>query len=443
MPAIAVFLGNSLVPKTRVNSPIYIVVSFADRMYGGLLSYVTYLERTVWPDRLMIYYEPFRNIPPWKGVACGLLLAGLTVGAAAAMKRHGYLIVGWLWFLAVLVPFVGFLPLNTPMADRYVYIPHIGLFIAVVWGAHDLLKNRFPNLLKPAGGVAVAVLVVSAVVSAVLASYWKNPIMYFERAVKVRPDSFFSHSNLGQLFVTSLRFKEAEVELRETLRLRPDYVPALQGMGIVATNRGSNAEAISYFTRAVQLAPRIADSQFYLGNMYVAEKRYDEALPYLSEALQLHPGHALAHGSMGNLYYARKDYDRAFFHFQEAVRLKPSFIEARINYATALNLKGRAADAVVQLQEALRIDPNSAPATRNLGNIYFNQSRWEDAINTYTRAITLDQTSADAYYKIGVAYSSVGKRDQAVSNLTRALQLNPNLPAAREALVKAQSTGSG
>lgn len=225
------------------------------RVQNALFSYVRYLGKTLWPINLAVFYPYPDQFPVWRAVVCGLLLlaiSGLVVGAA---RRRPYLLFGWFWFLGVLVPFVGLLQAGEQaMADRFAYVPVIGLFLLLAWGTEELTHCwRNQRLVLPAA--AVAVLVCCAVLSRRQTGYWQDSITLFSHAMAVTDDNARAHSNLGLALAVQGRTEEAIQQLLEAIRLNPDHAIAHWAVGSGRAQQGRFDEAIQQYETALSLKP--------------------------------------------------------------------------------------------------------------------------------------------------------------------------------------------
>ena len=278
------------------------------RLANVLMSYFRYLRKTVWPNDLAMFY-PFPDAWPLAQVAgAGLLLAVLSLLAVRLSGRRPYLAVGWFWYLGTLVPVIGLVQVgHHAMADRYSYVPLIGLFVVIAWGVPDLLaKARMGQAPLTAGAAALVLL--CAVVARHQVAYWENSIALNQHALAVTPNNFMAHENLGAAFAGQGRFDQALLQFELAYktecahRFNPDLAPIRYDLGTALARKGRLAEAKTHLLRALELQPNVARIHHNLGSVLVLEGKLDEAIA----------------------------------HYQEALRLKPDFPEARRDLATVL-----------------------------------------------------------------------------------------------------------
>lgn len=288
-------------------------VSFLGRVSNAVVAYVTYLVKMVFPYALAVYY-PLRSAQPvWLVAACSLLLIVVSAWAVYAWRRRPYLLVGWLWFLGTLVPVIGLLQVGgQAMADRYTYIPLIGVFIMIVWSVPEFRGWRVAGPLILALWMSLAYVQVG---------YWRDSVLLFRHALAVGGSMPIINYNLGVALAKQGRNREAIVEYREALRIFPGYVEAHSNLGDAFYAMGDLAGTIQQYREAIDLNPELAAPQGGLGVVLAMQGYVEEAVP----------------------------------HLQKAVALEPGDIEYQCNFARALSDVGRYAEAAVQYRRALSL----------------------------------------------------------------------------------------
>jgi hypothetical protein len=278
-----------------------------ERVAGALISYVFYMWKLIWPFNLAVYYPRPVTFPTWQVVGACLLLSGISVVAIRGMKNRPYLIVGWLWFLGTLVPVSGLVEWALPWigADRFTYVPLIGLFIMIAWSIPDLLQGwRHKKIVLT---VITAIMIFALMISTWFqVGYWKNGMALFRHALKVTSNNWVAHYNLG-----------------------------------VALTGQEDDEAIFHFKEALRINPKYTQAHYNLGNALFYQGRVDEAIFHFEEALRINPDDAMTHNNLGTIFAYRGRLDEAIFHFREALRIDPNHEKARRNLERALLLKGK------------------------------------------------------------------------------------------------------
>lgn len=309
------------------------------RLANALIAYVTYIFKMVWPAKLAIYY-PHPGMPSWQQIlGYGLLFTTLSVFAFFLRKRYPYILVGWLWYLGMLVPVIGLIQVGSQaMADRYTYLPLIGLFIIIAWGVPDLLKNRFNNPKIPLIFAFIS-LVILFLISQNQIRYWKNSITLFQHALEVTEDNFIAHHNLGVALSKRGHYNEAIEHYAQTLRIVPNYVSAHHNMGIALAKQGKQDEAIQKYNDVLHLAPNHKEVYFSLGNAMVAKGMLEQAVSYFQKAIKLNPSHAETYNNLGVVLFKLGMVSESIANFQAAIKINPHFTDARKNLQKILKMQ--------------------------------------------------------------------------------------------------------
>jgi tetratricopeptide (TPR) repeat protein len=306
------------------------------RLLNALGAYGGYLWKTVWPARLAAFYpHPMEAIPV--GTTSAAVLA-LIVGTAFAMRQRRvrpYIAVGWLWYVGTLVPVAGFVQVGLQsMADRYTYIPLIGIFIAVAWGAGELAGRSGFRI--PVAVAAVGWLAILAVVARNQAGYWRDTETLFTHSIETAGDSGFARNMLGASLAGDGKVREAERQYLKAILLRPEYADAYNNLGLLLYRDGRTKEAILDFREAIRSRPGFSEAYFNLGKALARDGADEEAAARFREAIRLKPDYPEAHNNLGVLLARRGDYPGAIDHFRRALRIDPDSVSAGANLRRAL-----------------------------------------------------------------------------------------------------------
>ena len=250
-----------------------------ERIINAFVSYLSYLQKMVWPSNLSIFYpHPEGALPVWKGVLCGMVLVGITILAVKWIRKAPYFAVGWFWYLGTLVPVIGIVQVGVQaMADRYAYVPLIGIFIILAWGISGLLEKWDPRkkALPIAAGAVILVLMVAAWVQA---GHWKNSITIFKHAVSVTENQYPSfavaYDNLGYALAKKGDIGEAITHYKTAIKINPNYANTYNNLGAALAQQGSLKEAINYFQEALRLKPNLISAR---KNLEMAIREYEQA----------------------------------------------------------------------------------------------------------------------------------------------------------------------
>jgi protein O-mannosyl-transferase len=327
------------------------VIPLSFRFGNALIAYVRYLGKMIWPSRLAVIYPLPATITVPEIVGAALLLTAITVLVVMAARKHPYLLVGWLWYIGTLVPVIGLVQVGKQaMADRYSYIPLIGLFIMIAWGIPSLLEQwRYRRIVLAAcAGVLLPGLMVCTWRQL---GFWKNSITLFTRAVEAVPDNGTALVYLGRSLAEKGRSREALPYVAEALRLFPNDADWLTTMGALLAMEGRTGEAISYFTKALRGNPGFAEAHHSLGNALMQQGRIREAIDQYTETLRLQPNRTDVMVDLAQALLRTGRVDEAMNYITQVVREGPDSLDKAYNLAIALADSGRMDEAIAHLSE--------------------------------------------------------------------------------------------
>jgi protein O-mannosyl-transferase len=387
----------------------------ATRLANATLSSAFYILDTFWPSRLAVFYPYPRSFAFLPLLAAGVLLAAVTAVAILLRRCAPYLLTGWGWFAITLLPVIGLIQVGgQARADRYMYIPMVGLLIMLVWGAAQLLEKwRAVALAVP---LAAAVCLACAVLTWIQAGYWRNSETLFRHALEVTDDNSVAYHNLGNTLMASPgHLPEALLYLETAVRIDPDSPPAHTDLGIALARSGRLPEAIAEFQAAILLAPDAPIPHNDLGSALTEAGRLPEAIDEFQTALRLDPNYDEARRNLAAAQAPAAD-------------VPGGSAESDLNRGIALLKAGDPAGAISELQAALRADPNNADAENNLGVALSSfPERQREAIAHFEAAVRLRPDFADAQYNLGVALSGIpGRLPEAIRHLEAADRLRPD-----------------
>ncbi|MGA3284787.1 MAG: tetratricopeptide repeat protein [Verrucomicrobiota bacterium] len=384
--------GGAVTPFERL--------SFSLRLENALVSYGRYLGKLFWPENIAVLYPYPREWPAWVVLWSSLMLLGISILVVVLRKQRSYLPVGWFWFVGTLVPVIGLVQVGEQsMADRYMYVPMIGVLILVAWGLPELIGRwRYGMVVLSAMAIASAVLCLFITRQQI--GYWKDSETLFRREIAVAGDTRTAHYKLGAALSRKGELDEATRQFQETLKLEPDNFYALYSLGVISSSKGQLDEAIQFFQEALKLKPDYADAHYSLG---------------------------IALGKKGRL-------DEAIGQYQEILRLNPDYFGVHNNLGVAFARKGQLDEAIGQFQAVLKLDPKDIGALYNMGLAFYRKGQLDEAIASFQKALELKPDYADAHNNLGLALSKKGRLDEAISQFQEALRLDPNHVSARDNL---------
>jgi len=345
--------------RTLADAPI------ALRLSNALVSYVKYLLLAFWPNDLAVYY-PFAGIPAWQVIGAAFLLIGITVFCVSQRRIRPYLMVGWLWFLGTLVPVIGIVQVGGQiMADRYFYIPSIGLFIALVFGLADIAKSwRVAAALS--AGIAGGILLILATLTNAQIQRWRDSFTLFEHTLAVTPPNLRIEHNLGVAFGASDRYDEAAAHFAKALQINPNFYDGLVAMGVTRAHQGRLPEAIEHFRAAIYSQPDLPKARVQLAHALWNQNQDQAALEEMRRASQLAPKDADIQADLGLALGLAGRIPEAIEQLHEALRLNPNSAEAHNNLGLALLASGKPRESIPEFQVALRLKPELKGAADNL-----------------------------------------------------------------------------
>jgi hypothetical protein len=307
------------------------------RLVNAVVSYASYLVKTVWPDNLAFFYpHPGSGIPLWKFLV-SLLFLGVVTILVIRWRREGYLVTGWFWYVGTLFPVIGVVQVGVQaMADRYTYLPLIGIFIMASWGAAisahgDRQWRRWPGVVA---GAAVSLCVVIAHRQV---EYWKDSYTLSSHAVKVTSDNWMALRILGQAYADLGQLDESVRSFAASIRIMPWHATSRYNLGGILFKQGKINQAADEFRAALRLEPNLAAAHYNLGTCLTLEGKFDEAIASLREATRINPDHASAHFNLGVVLERKGQRHEAINEYREALRVRPDHASARERLTELLN----------------------------------------------------------------------------------------------------------
>ncbi len=415
-------------------------LSLPARAAGALVAQVAYARKMLWPRGLAVFYpRPGDPLPIGEVRGSALLLALATFFALRAARRRPYVTVGWFWYSITLLPVLGLVQVGRQsMADRYTYVPMIGLFVLVTWGAADLLEflpGLEPNvrrvLLVGSGSVAVAAL---AIVASIQADTWRDSRTLFEHALAVTSRNYLAESALGSELAREGELDRALAHFREALRIEPGFVEARNALALALLKQGKVDDAVAEWTEALRTKPDYAEARANLAAARLAQGKPDETVAESRRALSQAPGLPRAHTNLGLVLLREGRFEDAASEFRAALAADPDHAPAHVYLAGILLKGGRTEEAVRHCTEALRLDPTAPGARHNLGLAFLQEGRLDEAREQFEAAVRTEPRYLDSRLNLGVVLARQGHLDEAVAEFREVLRIDPGNETARRNL---------
>jgi Tfp pilus assembly protein PilF len=399
------------------------------RMANAVISYGRYILKLVWPAKLAVLY------PTQVVVAKGLLavslivLIAVTVIALYHRKRRPWFLMGWLWYLGTLVPVIGLVQVGgQAIADRYTYLPSIGLFIIAAWAAAELFSRwRYTKFLLTAS--AVVILSAWTVCTWFQVTYWRNDITLYEHALKVTENNFVMHHNLGVILIEQGRLEEAVIQFKHALRINPRLYDAHNNLGVILLEQSRYDEAAANFREALRLKPDHHDARQNLGIAYAAQEKFEQAAEHFQEALRLKPDLPQTHNKLAAVFIKLKRLDDAATHYEYSVELEPNQPDVHKELGMIFHRQGDFERVIYHWQKALELQPQSIELMNNLAWILAtnpnpNFRDPQKAVSLAERACELSSYRIPGSLDtLSAAYAAAGRFSDAVTTAQKALDL--------------------
>ena len=343
-------------------------MDFSARLANASIGYLGYIAKGFWPAGLAVLY-PIKPPVTQDAIAAFLVLLAATIAALAFAKRRPYLLVGWFWYLGMLVPVIGIVQVGSQsMADRYTYLPLVGLSVAVVWLVADLVGSRRP-LKRAAAAIAFVALVLLAAEAHRQAALWQSSRSLFEHTLAVTDKNYIIHNNLGVALAQDGEFADSVSHYQKALAIYPDYAEAHANLGHELLALGRFDEAYNHLTEAVRILPTSAAVHTDLGTLLAAQGKLEEAKEHLEESLRIKPDQATVHSNLGFVLQRLGRLDEAIAHCAKAMMLDPKSVDAHYNMGMALAAQGKNAEGAAEFSRVLVLNPDHAAARAALNQL--------------------------------------------------------------------------
>jgi tetratricopeptide (TPR) repeat protein len=403
----------------------------ASRIGNAFISYVRYPAKMFWPQNLSALYIRTGDWPSWQVAGAVILLAGLTAWIVAQARRRPWLAMGWFWYAGMLVPVIGLVQVGMQtMADRYTYLPLVGLFIILAWGGAELAARFRAPKYVPALAAALS-LAACLLVTARQIPCWKDSETLFKKMIDVTDKNFMAHFNLGNYYSRQGKTDLALQNYRDALAAEPNYAEAHNNLAGILLDQKHFDEAIQHYLDAARLKPS-ATASFNLANAFAdaARARHDntlfaQAVQAFQQSLNFDPNSYATHNNFGMVWQDQNQYNQAVSEFQAVVRAKPDFELGHFNLANALARVGLLDDAITHYQAAASLNPGHVESFNGLGVCYARQGKMEEAARQFRRVTELNPQDAGAFDNLGNALGSQNKLDEAIPCYLKALQIDP------------------
>jgi tetratricopeptide (TPR) repeat protein len=400
-------------------------ITFGSRVANAVVSVVRYLGKFFRPFDLAVGYPTPLHWSVAAVAGAALLVLAITAAALWQWRRRPWLLVGWLWFAGMLVPVIGLVQVGLQaMADRYTYLPVLGLQLALLWTLRDLAMPAVFRRLKPV--LVVLLLAGCAARTWNQLGVWKNPHTLHEHSLAVTRENYLAESYLGTTLENEGRHAEAAVHFQRALELKPDYLAARYRLGVAFDKLGRTNEAMAAYMEVLKVNPNYGVAHYGLGGLLLEQNRPKEAIPHFQAALKIKADYDPAYLALGAAMSRLNRPQEAIGYFEKTLAINPRNAVAHFDYANVLVDLHREPEALKRYETALGLDPDFAEARVNYGNVLRASGRLEEACAQYRRASALQPKNAGAYFGLGAALEDLNRGDEALDSYLKAAQFKPD-----------------
>jgi protein O-mannosyl-transferase len=359
------------------------------RFTNALVSYVDYIGKMIWPAKLAVFYPNPGLYPPWQVLGAALLLIAVTSAAIWVPRRLPYATVGWLWYLGTMIPVIGIVQVGEQaMADRYTYVPLIGLFVMIAWAIPEFTRTWHyrTSIYAICAGFILSALMYT---TSIQLQHWQNSVTLFEHTLKNTSNNYSAHYSMGNALRDNGRIEEAVAHYTEALRINPVHPEIHFNLGNILSRQGKFDEAIMHYMKAIQVSPNDADAYNHLGTAQVSQGKIRDAVITLTRAIEIDPNKSASYNNLGAALVRLGKPDEAVANFTRAVQINPDDMEAHYNIGVISASQGKFDNAAIHFRETTRIKPDFAKTHNNLGSVLVLQGRIEEAIASFREALRI------------------------------------------------------
>jgi tetratricopeptide (TPR) repeat protein len=426
--SIATWWTQRAAMRSTVELPLVVQVG------NAIISYARYLWQLLWPTDLAPFYPYPHAIPLPRVLAAALLLGAISAAVVRFRRKLPYLITGWGWYLIMLLPVIGLVQVGSQArADRYTYLPQIGIVLALTWTIAEATAG-IRQLRRVIAFGAVAITVALAGRAYHQTRYWRKNESLWLHTLAVTQNNDAAHNSLGDVWLNDGRVDDAMREFQAALKITPDFFIARNNLGLAYLQKGELADAITEFRRALSRDPQNVKCRFNLAAAFLTSGRAAEAISEYQKALAIQPDSAQGHSDLGNAYMRAGRLADAIAQFKIALLLRPRYADAEYNLGIAEIQNGNRAEAIRRFQNTLALAPDNAGAHNNLAVALLLEGRPDDAIAHLERCLALQPANVDAHNNLAFALAGKQQWNAAIGHWRKALEIDPENLAAQSSL---------
>lgn len=352
---------------------IYYPFSTSSRIANALVSYMTYLKMTFWPVNLTFFYPFSVEISSWQVMGSSLLIIFISAISLVLIKRLPYLFIGWMWYAITIAPVIGIIQINQQaLADRYHYLPSIGIAVMMAWGIPALIKRaaRRKIIIFP---VAIVFLTIMSILTWKQCSYWKSNFILFNHALLVSKNNYVAYNSRGVTYGKMGQYDLAIEDFNKAINIKANYAEAYFNRGVAYNKRSQYYQAVEEYNKAIHIMPDYVQAYYNRGEVHSKLGQYQKAIEDYDKAIYFNPDGPDAYINRGIAYGEMGQHRRAIDDFHRAIRIRPDYISFLNNRGSACSNRGQYQEAILYYDEAIRLEPNNPLFYNNRGAAYLTQ----------------------------------------------------------------------
>ncbi len=404
------------------------IVPMGLRIENAMVGYVLYMGKLFFPVDLAFFYPYPHTVPLWQAIASGIILIIITVAALKLSIKAPYVIVGWLWFVGTLVPVSGLMQggLWPAMADRWAYVPFIGMYILVSWACHDVMQRWQRNKKILFWAVMTAALLSLMVITWKQLSYWKDGETLSRHAILVTKDNYVAYNNLGVALFEKGDLPGAITQLKNSININQQYALSRVNLGKAFFQAKRYDEAMDHFQASLKINPDLWEPHKFIGYYMLLSSDYDDAIKHFHEALKNDGQQPDVYNYIGLSYVYKGNIQSAIRYFEHAAQERPDYGEALRNLKDARDERDKIRNNISRVQETTKGQSENSESYELLGDLYRRLGENDNAISFYKESLSVQPDNIQVMYKLSIAHSDMQDYPRATEWLQKILLLQPD-----------------
>jgi len=405
-----------------------VILTLGTRLLNAITSYVAYLLKVVYFFNLAVFYPYNFSFNPFLVIGCTLFLILITFFVILFAKRLPYLLVGWLWYLGALIPVIGIVQVgDQSMADRYTYIPLVGIFIMIVWGIWEML-HQWKYRKAIIRMFSIIILIILMIATFYQVSFWKNSGTLFNHTLKVTKNNYVAYNSLGVYLFDKGDLEGSRKQFKLAIQVNPYYALAYNNLGKSFFAEKRYTEALGQFHECLKIKPDYGDTYKSIGDIMLLKENYDRAIVNYKKALQISSSQAKVYYHLGIAYFQKSNYSKAVECFQEAINENPLYSEAISYLREAKSAQTNLDNLILSIKATIKTDPQNLILHMKLGDLYHQECEYENAIAQYQEVLSIQPQYIPAFYRLALIYSEKNDYASAINKLQKIRDMQPNNP---------------